>query len=154
MTTKLSRLLLILGIFAAFASVSLGQRCTEDGSIRSVTKARVGNFETVTFLINADSADYEVTNAKRPFYEYGEEEKPLRISGKYFKTINFKSVFWTCKISESLRAATTTIMDVKNIEQFEGYVVYAIGYRTKLKYVSTTETKVGRRLKVVMKFKR
>ena len=140
-------MLLILSIF------SFGQKCTEPRSIKRVTKAKAGNFEIVTFEVNSGNPDYSVETSHPPF-TLGESDKTIHIRGKYFKSVHFKSVFWTCKIAESFSAHTTQIMDVRNTEQFEGYVTYVIGYRTKSKYVGTTKTTTGDKTKVVVKFRR
>lgn len=153
MKRKLFVLFSAFALLLGIAIASFAQKCTEDGAIRRVTKSRVGNFETVTFEVNSDSPDYTVENARPPF-TYSESDDVVRVRGKVFKTIQFKSVFWTCTIAENFRAATIQIMDVKNIEQFEGYVGYAIGYRKRSKYVGTTQTHVGKKTMVVMKFRR
>ncbi len=150
--------LLVLGssfaLVCAFGLVSLGQgKCTEEGSIRSVTKARWGSFETVTFLVNSATPDYEVKTEKPPFQEYA-EDKNLRIAGKYFKSVYFKSVMWTCRIAESLKSSSSNISAVRNIEQFEGYVNYIIGYKKKGSYVGTTASTAGKQTKIIVKFKR
>lgn len=127
--------------------------CKEDGSIRSVTKARDANFETVTFDVQSASPDYEVKTEKPPFQEYG-SEKTIRIKGPHYKSVYFKSVMWTCNIVERTKAATTNVAAVRNIEQFEGYVNYIIGYKKKGSYVGTTKTTTGNRTKIVVKFRR
>ena len=48
-------------------------KCTEDGTIRSVSKASAGNFETVTFDVLIKKPDFKVTRARPPFSEYGSE---------------------------------------------------------------------------------
>lgn len=139
----------------ALATLSLAQeRCTEDGSIRSVTKARSGNYETVTFEFNGKGLpqNINVTNEKPPIEDYGGEN--LHMKGKYFKGIHMNMVMWTCTIRENFGAKTTTIKDVKNSEQFEGYVTYVIGYTSKSKYVGKTEIIGAKRSKIIIKFKR
>ena len=150
--------LLILGTSCAFLMIfalsSVAQsKCTESGSIRSVTKARSGGFETVTFDVQSAKPDYEVTTQKAPFQDYS-GDKTIRIKGPYYKSIYFKSVNWTCNIVENLKAPTTNVAGVKNIEQFEGYVNYIVGFRKKGSYVGTTKTTTGNRTKVVLKFRR
>ena len=139
--------------FACSASAQL-KRCTEDGSIRSVTTARAGNFETVTFEFNGKTLpqNIEVTNEKPPIENYGGDN--LHMNGKAFKGVHMNMVSWTCNIAENFKAKTTTIKDVKNSEQFEGYVTYVIGYTAKSKYVGKTEVKGPSRSKVILKFKR
>jgi len=118
-----------------------------------VTKARNGNFETVTFDVQSSKPDYEVKTEKPPFQEYG-SEKQIRIAGKYYKSVYFKSVAWTCTIAEKLKASTSNIVAVRNIEQFEGYVNYIIGFRQKGSYVGTTASTTGNRTKIAVKFRR
>ena len=141
---------LLLGL--AVSSAAQGN-CTEDRSIRSVTKARAGNFETVTFDVQSDDPDYEVRTEKPPFQEYG-EDKAIHIKGPHYKSVYFKSVIWTCNIVEKLKASTSNIAAVRNIEQFEGYVNYIVGYKKRGSYVGTTKTTHGGRTKIVVKFKR
>lgn len=117
-----------------------------------VTKSRSGNFELVTFELKANDPNYEVTNAKPPFQMYG-SERILRIKGKAFKSIVFRDVAWQCKIRENFSAATSTVMGIKNVEQFEGQVEYVIGYSAKAKFVSSYVYGIGSS-KVVLKFKR
>ncbi len=131
---------------------TLAQNCTEPGSIMRVTKSRSGNFELVTFELKANDPNYEVKNAKPPFQQYG-SERILRIKGKVFKSIVFRDVAWQCKIRENFSAATSTVMGIKNVEQFEGQVEYVIGYSAKAKFVSSYAYGIGS-TKVVLKFKR
>ncbi len=153
-----NKFFILAAVFAAlfaFSTLSYGQlkRCTEDGSIKRVTKSVSGNFELVTFEVLSDDPAYKVTTAKAPFSEYG-SEKPLKIKGPNYKSIVFTGINWTCKISEKLSAGTTTITAVKNVEQFEGQVEYIIGYKTKGKFVSSYKTGSGSSRKVVLKFKK
>jgi hypothetical protein len=152
-----NKLVVISSVFALMLGLALScvaqANCKEDGSIRSVTKARMGNFETVTFDVNSATPDYEVKTEKPPFQQYG-SEKTLRIKGPYYKSVYFKSVAWTCNIVEKVKASTSNIAAVKNIEQFEGYIDYIIGYKKKGSYISTTKSTVGKRTKIVVKFKR
>ncbi len=137
-----------------FSSLTFAQgKCTEPGSIKRVTKTRSGNFEYVTFEVLSAGPTYEVKNAKRPFQMYG-DEKILRIKGNFFKSIVFRDVYWMCEIAENFSAATSNIMAVKMIEQFEGQVEYIIGYRTRAKYVGVSMTGTGSSRKVVLKFRR
>ena len=155
MKNKFFTILAVCAALMMFFSISSAQvqKCTEDGSIARVTKSSSGKFELVTFEVLSDSPDYKVSNAHRPFSDYG-SEKPLSIKGNYFKSIVFRGVNWTCEIDEKLSTKTSTIMAVKNIEQFEGQVNYIIGYRTKAKYVSTTSTGTGKARKITLKFKK
>jgi hypothetical protein len=153
-----NKLMVIVAVCAAIlmmSSLSMAQLkiCTEDGSIKRVTKSAAGKYETVTFEVLYDSPKYNVSNAKRPFSEYG-SEKRLRIRGKQFKSIVFTGVNWTCKIGEKLSAKTSNITAVKSIEQFEGQVEYIIGYNRKGSYVGETSTRFGKGRKIVLKFKR
>jgi hypothetical protein len=142
----------ILG-FSTVASAQL-KSCSETGSIRSVTKARSGNFETVTFEIvgNILPEVVEVEDAQPPITNYGGDN--LHMKGPKFKVVNLRMVPWGCRIRENLNARTSTITGVKQTEQFEGYVSYAIGYRKTSKYVGFTKTNGGKVSKVVVKFKR
>lgn len=153
MKLKLITLAATYGMLLVLSIFSFGQNCTERGSIKRVANAKTGNFETVTFEVNSANPDYTVETAHPPF-TLGESDKTIHIRGKYFKSIYFKSVAWTCRIAESLSTPTNTIMDIRNTEQFEGYVTYTIGYRTKSKYVGTTKITTGDKTKVVVKFKR
>src|SRR5439155_3162881 len=99
-------------------------RCIDAGPIRSVDKARSGNFETVTFdIVGRLPQSIEVTNTKPPIENYSGDD--LRMKGPYFKSVSIHMVAWNCRIREDLGAATTTITGVKQTEQFEGYVSYA-----------------------------
>jgi hypothetical protein len=154
MKNKLFITVAVSAIIFAFSSIASAQLsyCSEPGSIMRVTKSRQGKFELVTFELKANDPNYEVTNAKPPFQMYG-SERILRIKGKAFKSIVFRGVNWTCKIRENFAAATTTVMAVKSIEQFEGQVEYIIGYSNRSKFVGTSASGVGS-TKVVLKFKR
>jgi hypothetical protein len=143
----------VLVVSTVFASAQL-KRCTEPGSIRSVTTARSGNFETVTFEFNGNSLpqNIEVTNEKPPIENYTGDN--LHMRGKAFKGIHMHMVNWMCNIAENFKAKTSTIKDVKNSEQFEGYVTYVIGYTPKSKYVGKTEITGPKRSRIIIKFKR
>ncbi len=153
MKNKLLILSSVCVMVLGLSTISLAQKCTEDGAIRRVTKARTGNFETVTFEVNSTGPNYQISTAHPPF-KYSEGDRLLHIRGKSFKEIQFKSVFWTCKIAENFSAHTAQIIDVKQTDQFEGYVSYVIGYRTKSKYVGVSKSTDGGKTKVVIKFKR
>lgn len=146
----------VCAVLAACACLASAQqkRCTENGSIRSVTTARSAGFETVTFEFNGNSLPQkiEVTNEKPPIENYSGDN--LHMKGTAFKGVHMSMVNWTCNIAENFRARTTTIKDVKNSEQFEGYVTYVIGYSPKSKYVGKTEVRGPHRSKVIIKFKR
>lgn len=152
MQKKLTLLTSFAALLLGLSAFSFGQKCTEVGAIKRVTKARAGNFETVTFDVNTASPDYNVENARPPFQYTGEET--IKVRGNYFKAVNFKGIFWTCEITENFSAPTRTIMQVKNAEQFEGYVTYIIGYRKRSKFVNTTVSTIGDKAKVVLKFRR
>jgi len=149
-------LILLTAAFTLFAlsiAASAQSPCRNDpGSIRSVTKARSGNFETVTFEIYDGNPDVTVSNAKPPFEGYG--GKHLRIPGKAWKEVLLRGIFWTCKIKENFAAATRTITGIKQTEQFEGQVSYVIGYTAKPKYVGQTNTVSGKTRRITLKFRR
>ena len=128
------------------------QKCTEPGSIKRISKARSGKFETVTFEVFTPSPTLKVTNAHRPFENYNGD--PVHIRGNYFKEVRFTGVNWTCKIVQNFHAATSTVMGIANTEQFEGYVTYIIGYKTKSKYVGQSSSTSGGVKRIVFKFKR
>ncbi|MFM9905939.1 MAG: hypothetical protein ACKVQJ_15360 [Pyrinomonadaceae bacterium] len=154
MKNKLAIIVAACASILAFSTLSLAQqqKCSEPGSIKRIIKARAGNFETVTFEVVPPSPDFKITNAHRPFENYGGD--PVHIKGKYFKEVRFTGVNWTCKISENFSAATTTVTGVAQTEQFEGYVTYIVGYRTKSKYIGQSSTTSGGIRRIVLKFKR
>ena len=137
----------------SFAAIAQNP-CSEKGSVRSVTKARSGNFETVTFEIVGDTLPetVEVKNAKPPIRNYPGVNLHLR--GPYFKIVNLRMVPWTCNIRESLGAKTSTITGVKQTEQFEGYISYAIGYSKRSNYLGVTKTTGTETSKIVITFRR
>ncbi|MBV9215302.1 MAG: hypothetical protein JO053_03925 [Acidobacteria bacterium] len=141
-------------VFVLSLAAAAQAPCTEKGSIRSVTKARSGNFETVTFLFNGNKLPdkIDVSDETPPITNYGGDN--LHMKGKAFKGVHMSLVSWTCKIRENFSAATTTIRDIKNTEQFEGYVSYVIGYARKSKYVGKTTSTAGKNAKIVIKFRR
>jgi hypothetical protein len=153
-----NKLLVLAAISCSIVALSIAATaqgpCKDPGSIRSVTKARMGNFETVTFEIvgNALPDTVEVRDEKPPITNYGGDN--LHMKGPYFKSVNLRMVPWTCDIRENLHAATRTITGVKQEEQFEGYVGYAIGYTSKRKYVGVIKTTGAKTSKVVVKFRR
>ena len=128
-------------------------KCTEAGTIRSVTKASSGNFETVTFDVMNKKPDFKVSKARPPFSQYGSEER-LRIRGNYFQSIVFRGINWECKITEALSAKTNNIKAVRSIEQFEGQVEYIIGYNKRGSYVGQSVTRTRKGSRVTLKFKK
>jgi hypothetical protein len=94
----------------------------------------------------------EVTNETPPIENYSGNN--LHMKGKAFKGVHMNMVSWTCNIAENFKAKTSTIKDVKNSEQFEGYVTYVIGYTPKSKYVGKTEITGPKRSRIIIKFKR
>jgi hypothetical protein len=91
-------------------------------------------------------------NVKPPIESYVGDN--LHMRGPLFKEIHLSMVPWTCNIRENLDAATKTITGVKNAEQFEAHVSYAIGYTKRSKYVGFTKTTGVKTSKVVVKFRR
>ena len=153
MKKHLLTLLSVASVLLALSIAASAQGpCKDPGSIRSVTKARTGNFETVTFLINDGEPEVTVSNAKPPFEDYG--GKHLRIPGKAWKEVLLRGIFWTCTIKENFGAQTRTITGIKQTEQFEGQARYVIGYSAKAKYVGQTNTVSGKTRKIVLKFRR
>ena len=141
-------------VMLTLAAPAQMQRCSEPGSIRSITKAVSGNFETVTFeLVGRGLPDkVEVGDVKPPIENYGGDN--LHMRGRAFKSVFFAMVPWTCEIRENFKAKTSAIRDIKQIEQFEGYVSYVIGYSTRSKYAGKTVLYGRRVTKVIIKFKR
>lgn len=135
------------------SGLAAAQKCTEDGTIKRVTKASSGKYETVRFEMLIKEPTFEVTNAKPPFSMYG-SEKRLRIKGTYFKSIVIRGINWTCKIVENFTAATSNIKAIKSVEQFEGQVEYIIGYAKKGSYAGESITKTKKGSIVVLKFKK
>lgn len=138
-------------ILAASVTAPAQGPCKDPGSIRSVTKARERNFETVTFLVNDGNPDVTVSDVQPPFEDYG--GKHLRIPGKAWKEVLLRGIFWTCTIDQNFRAKTTTIAGIKQTEQFEGQASYVIGYSSKKKYVGQTNTIFGKTRKIVISFR-
>lgn len=135
------------------ASQAQSNRCHEDGSIKRVTKASSGNFETVTFEVLIKKPDFAVKNARPPFQEYGSEQR-LRINGPYYKSIVLRGINWECTIGERFAAKTSNIKAVKSIEQFEGQVEYIVGYAKKGSFVGQTTTRTRSGSLITLKFKR
>jgi len=145
---------LLYGMAALVAGAySQEPRCTEQGSIRSVTKAASGSVETVTFELNSKTLPaVEITNEKPPIQNYSGAN--LHMRGPLFKGVHIHMVAWNCRIREDLGSKTRTITGVKQTEQFEGYVSYAIGYTSKKKYVGVTKITGPKVSKVIVKFRR
>ncbi|HEV7698947.1 MAG TPA: hypothetical protein VGO43_01825 [Pyrinomonadaceae bacterium] len=105
---------------------------------------------------------FEYFGTKLPTVEISDEKPPitnypgdnLHMKGRAFKGVHIHMVVWDCNIRENFRAATSTIKDVKQTEQFEGYVSYVIGYSPKSKYIGKSIVRAGRLTKLVIKFKR
>lgn len=153
MKIKLLSFTTCIAAMLLFAGLASAQKCTENGSIKRVSKASAGKYETVTFEVLSKSPNFEVTTARPPFSEYG-SEKTLRIRGTYYKSVVFRDINWTCKITESLSAKTSNIKAVKNIEQFEGQAEYIIGYAKKGSYVGQTSKRTKRGKYIILKFKK
>jgi hypothetical protein len=153
MKTKTFRLVALFTAILTLSTFAAAQKCTEDGTIKRVTKASSGKYETVTFEMLIKKPDFGVTNAHPPFSEYG-SEKRLRIKGTYFKSIVLRGINWTCTIAESFAAKTSNIQAVKSVEQFEGQVEYIIGYAKKGTYVGETVTKTKKGSILVLRFKK
>jgi len=152
-----SKTLFLVAAFAAmviFSGLAAAQaKCTEAGTIKSVTKASSGNFETVTFDTLIREPDLKVSNARPPFSQYG-SEKRLKIRGNYFKSIVLRGINWECKISEAFAAKTSNVKAVKSVEQFEGQVEYIIGYNKRGSYVGHSVAKTKKGSRVTLKFRK
>lgn len=154
---SISTLVAVIGLFltiAAAPSAAQTRSCRDNGELRSVTKARSGGFETVTFeFVGSGLPDKaEVRDARPPIQNYGGEN--LRMKGKAFKTVFFALVPWMCKVRESFGTSTSTIRDIRQTEQFEGHIEYAIGYSSKAKFVGKSTVRERRRTKFIVRFKR
>jgi len=136
----------------SLATAAQEPRCTEQGSVRSITKARTGKLETVTLeFVGGLPQSVEVTNVEAPIENYSGDN--LHMKGPHFMSVSVHMVAWNCRIREDLAARTSTITGIKQTEQFEGYVTYAIGYTSRKKYVGYTKANGSKRSKVVVKFR-
>lgn len=150
---RLALLSVSLVAFVLSAAAAAQGPCKDPGSIRSVTKGRSGDFETVTFLINDGDPEVAISDTKPPFSDYSGEHK-IRIPGKAWKEVVLRGIFWTCTIKHDFGAATRTITGIKQTEQFEGQANYIIGYSSKRKYAGMSNTVSGKTRKIVIKFRR
>lgn len=154
MKTKTFRLVALCAAILTMSTFAAAQkRCTEDGSIKKVTKASSGKYETVTFEMLIKEPTYEVTTAKPPFSMYG-SEKRLKIAGPYYKSVVIRGINWECTIGEEFGAKTSNIKAVKSVEQFEGQVEYIVGYSKKGSYAGEKLTKTKKGSLLVLKFKK
>lgn len=154
MKSKTFRLVALCAAILTMSTFAAAQKkCTEDGTIKRVTKASSGKYETVTFEMLIKDPTFEVSTAKPPFSIYG-SEKRLKIAGPYYKSIIIRGINWECTIGEDLKGRTSNIKAVKSVEQFEGQVEYIIGYAKKGSYVGEKLTKTKKGSLLALKFKK
>ena len=154
---KTIKLFILIGLLCLFCDASYAGSCTEPGSISRVKNRSAGNVEYVIFDIkkpeDGATPDYTVETASPPFTGYSGEET-YEIAGGKFKRIVFRSVYWMCEIPERYRLPKTAVKGIKLLWSFEGIVEFAVGYRTRSRYVATYSYDAGSVTKVVMKFRK
>ena len=142
-----------LGLLA-LANAASAEPCREKGSLKRVTNTRDSKFDYVTFEIQRPANPrYEVTDETGPFTE-GDTNEPVTVTGDKFKQITFRSIPWGCTIAEKFSLPGGAIVDIKQTDQFEGFITYVIGYRADASYVDTRHSDVGSVRKIVMRFRR
>ena len=131
---------------------SYSQTCNESNSILSVRKRKVGKTEYVIFTLKKPvKAQIEVDDDQPPFIEDASGET-IKVRGCKFKRVKFGNVIWTCQ-SKMISATTNLIKQVKIIGQFEGQIVYIIGYSCEAKSIVHYEYDDGNKRKIVMRIK-
>jgi hypothetical protein len=151
------KLFILLSLLLAFAGFTYAEPCKEAGSITKVKNRSVGRVEYIIFDIkkgeDASAPDFEVKSAKPPFTDYSGDET-YRIAGDKYKSIVFRSIYWLCEIPQKYRVPRTAVKGIKLLSSFEGIVEFAVGYRSRSRYVATYSYDAGSVTKVVMKFRK
>jgi len=115
--------------------------CSAENSMTSVKNFKVGALEYVEFKIKS-SASFVTTTAAvtGPFTEEPGDipVTPIPVNGALFTKIQFHLLSWDCTIPKAF-SAKAIIKDVKQVEQFEGYVSYVIGRRSASHYLNTVD---------------
>ena len=129
-----------MSLLLALAGFIYAEPCREAGSITRVKNRSVGRVEYVIFDIKkrADNAppQFSVKSSKRPFTDYSGEQT-YSIAGDKYKTIVFQSINWMCEIPQKYRLPKRAVKGIKLLSSFEGIVEFAVGYRSRSRYVTT-----------------
>jgi hypothetical protein len=157
MKIPLTKLYLPVFLTLFLCGSAVAEVCTEPGAITRVTNRSRGNFEYVIFDIKKSEEggvpEYEVRTSNPPFTDYSGEET-YKIGGSKFKTVVFRSIMWMCEIPEQYRLPKTAVKGIKLLSSFEGIVEFAVGYRSRSRYLMTYAYDAGSVTKVVMKFRK
>ena len=157
MKMNISRLLIPITITLLSSGIIFAEPCREPGSITRVKNRSAGKYDYVIFDVrkseDGDQPDFEVKTASPPFTDYSGEET-YEIPGGKHKSIAFRSVYWMCEIPERYRLPQTAIKGIRMLWSFEGIVEFAVGYRSRSRYLATYSYDAGSVRKVVMKFRK
>lgn len=121
--------------------------CSSPGSIVAVKNVKSGAREYVEFKFKQPDNETQTVSAPTgPFV--GTSGNAVTVSGALFTLVNFNSVDWTCSIPINF-APKPILKGLKNFEQFEGNVQFAIGRKAGSHYLKTEKVSCGANLKCV-----
>ena len=141
--------ILVVSTFALTAILvnapSQAASCNADNSMTSVKNFKAGAQEYVEFKIKS-SENFAITTTAvtGPFADESSDPStiPIMVNGALFTKIQFHFLESNCTIPRTF-SAKALVKDVKQVEQFEGYVSYVIGRRKASHYLSTVDVPCG-----------
>jgi hypothetical protein len=128
--------------------------CIEPNSIVSVSNSKSGRFEYVTFKFKTPPAlpQFSVSNVVPPFIQ-DDSGETTTVLGTHWTQVKFERMNWTCSTRQLLSLPKTAIKAVKNIEQFEGQIVYVIGRSAASHFISAKATRINNYMLIKIKFR-
>jgi hypothetical protein len=112
-------------------TICFSQDCNDPNAILTIKKNRIGSYEYVIFNIrNPFSGNYTIRSATPANFDFDEGASAgTTVVGCRYQRIQFTQMNWFCTPIRLQSGGITTIKEIKNAGQFEGYMTFIIGYR-------------------------
>ena len=140
----MKKCLLVFGFVLAGSSSTFAASCTTPNSITKLRNLHVGLRDYVDIYIKAPMTGIvDVRSVTGPNFEVeGDDGTIITVSGNRWTQVTFHYVDSTCDSVTAFVLPRPIVKDIKNVEQFEGWVSYAIG-RWNGHYLGHSWTMVG-----------
>ena len=126
----MKRLLLILVSGLVFQTAVYAQSCNQPGALLSVRNTVQEPFEYIvfTFVDPYEGKGNLYPGDKGPFIQ-SHLNNTIRVKGDHFFKITFPNVRVTCDTKQYTQLPQSKVMDVKQLQQSDGIIIYVIGLR-------------------------
>lgn len=126
----MKRLLLILVSGLVFQTAVYAQSCNQPGALLSVRNTVQEPFEYIvfTFVDPYEGKGNLFPGDKGPFMQLP-LNNPIRVRGDQFYKITFPNVRVMCDTKQYAQVPQQKVMDIKQLQQLDGTIIYVIGLR-------------------------